>query len=189
MVFMARLVPLLISLLLAACQTNTQEGVFNKALVSVKTAKGVCYVNGSPFSGTLIETSAKGDTLVVENFVEGRENGEWKKFYSRGVRKEVRHYRRGKKNADYLAWWENGQPQLLYHFKDGEYEGILKEWDENGQLVKESTYVAGYEEGPQKAWYPNGKVRSNYVVLNGRRYGLLGTKNCINVSDSVFAEL
>ena len=25
----------------------------------------------------------------------------------------------------------------------------------------------------------------NYVIKNNRRYGLLGTKNCINVSDSI----
>ena len=37
-----------------------------------------------------------------------------------------------------------------------------------------------------KYFYNNGKVRSNYLVINGKRYGLLGTKNCVNVKDSIF---
>ena len=28
--------------------------------------------------------------------------------------------------------------------------------------------------------------KSNYFIKNDRRYGLLGTKNCENVSDSIF---
>jgi hypothetical protein len=38
----------------------------------------------------------------------------------------------------------------------------------------------------QTWWYDNGKVKSNYRIIEGRRFGLLGTKNCINVSDSIF---
>ena len=47
------------------------------------------------------------------------------------------------------------------------------------------SYYKGYESGGQKVWYPNGLIKSNYIMKNGRRYGLLGTKNCINVKDSI----
>jgi antitoxin component YwqK of YwqJK toxin-antitoxin module len=47
-------------------------------------------------------------------------------------------------------------------------------------------YQKGHEEGEQKWWYDNGKIKANYIIKDGRRYGLLGTKNCINVSDSIF---
>jgi antitoxin component YwqK of YwqJK toxin-antitoxin module len=46
-------------------------------------------------------------------------------------------------------------------------------------------YEAGIEVGQQRQWYDDGSVRSNYVMKNGRRFGLLGTKNCINVKDSL----
>ena len=82
---------------------------------------------------------------------------------------------------------ENGNIKFEFHFKDDEYEGICRTWNNKGILTQESNYVAGHEEGAQKAWYDNGKVRSNYVIKAGRRYGLLGTKNCKNVSDSVFS--
>ena len=49
-------------------------------------------------------------------------------------------------------------------------------------------YVKGHEEGSQKMYYDNGKIRSNYTIIAGRRYGLLGTKNCVNVADSVFVD-
>ena len=29
------------------------------------------------------------------------------------------------------------------------------------------------------------KNKSNYIIKNNRRYGLLGTKNCVNVSDDL----
>ena len=37
-------------------------------------------------------------------------------------------------------------------------------------------YVNGYESGSQKLWFNNGEVKSNYVIKNNRRYGLLGLK-------------
>ena len=67
------------------------------------------------------------------------------------------------------------------------YEGERKEWNNEGNLIYLATYKKGQEEGPQKLWYDNGKIRANYIIKNGKRYGLLGTKNCKNVSDSIFA--
>ena len=46
-------------------------------------------------------------------------------------------------------------------------------------------YIKGKEVGRQQLWYDDGGVRSNYVMLNNRRYGLLGTKNCVNISDEI----
>ena len=66
-----------------------------------------------------------------------------------------------------------------YNLKDDEYNGSLKEWNRKGQIIKSFNYVNGYENGSQKLWFDNGEVRSNYVIKNNRRYGLLGTKNCI----------
>ena len=69
--------------------------------------------------------------------------------------------------------------------KDDEYYGEMKEWTIDGKLFHLAHYVNGQEEGIQKMWYENGKIRANYVIIKGKRYGLLGTKNCRNVSDSI----
>ena len=37
----------------------------------------------------------------------------------------------------------------------------------------------------QQFWYNDGEIKSNYIIKNKRRYGLLGTKNCVNVSNSI----
>lgn len=84
------------------------------------------------------------------------------------------------------AWWENGNKQLHYFFEADEYTGTCREWNENGLLVKQIHYLSGHEERAQQWWYDNGKIKANYIIKDGRRFGLLGTKNCINVSDSIF---
>ena len=52
--------------------------------------------------------------------------------------------------------------------------------------IEEFNYKMGREFGSQKVWYLDGKIKSNYIIKNNRRYGLLGTKNCTNVSEEVF---
>jgi Uncharacterized protein conserved in bacteria len=81
---------------------------------------------------------------------------------------------------------DNGNIKISGSFLKGENNGEYKEWNRDGGLVKEMHYKLGYEEGSQKQFYDNGKIRSNYVVSHGKRYGLLGTKNCVNVTDSIF---
>ena len=43
-------------------------------------------------------------------------------------------------------------------------------------------YVDGKEEGSQKMWQINGKIRANYHVKNGERFGLIGLKKCYTVN-------
>lgn len=160
----------------------------NKAqAVDFKIINGILMEGNSPFNGTLFllfpETS---DTAELCSYYNGKEDGEWKKFYPSKKLKEQRYFKNGSKTGEYLAWWENGNKQLQYFFEADEYQGECKEWNETGFLNKIMTYNKGHEEGHQQWWYDNGKVKANYFIKNGRRYGLLGTKNCINVSDSIF---
>ena len=156
----------------------------NKANVILKASKGVWLINDRPFTGTVFELSKEGDTLSLSGYEDGLEHGQWKTFYNNHQLQTIRYYDHGKKTSELKSWYENGQLQVVATFKNDEYDGVLKEWDDQGNLLKELTYRMGHENGPQHAWHPNGKVRSNYTVIEGRRYGLLGTKNCTNVSDN-----
>lgn len=109
-----------------------------------------------------------------------------KKYYPNKQLMEIREFRNNMKNGKQIAYWDNGNMRFEFTAIDDAYEGELKEWDYNGHLFHLGHYKKGQEEGVQKLWYDNGKIRANYVILNGRRYGLLGTKNCKNVSDSIF---
>ncbi|CAG5008531.1 hypothetical protein DYBT9275_04294 [Dyadobacter sp. CECT 9275] len=148
---------------------------------------GILYHKDQPFTGKVLHWySGTHDTAAVSGYLNGREHGIWKKYYADGTPQETRYFDHGDKTGNYLVWWENGRKKLEYRFEHDEYEGTCREWSSTGVLIKEMNYTRGYEEGPQRMFYDNGKIRSNYVILNGRRYGLLGTKNCVNVTDSVF---
>jgi antitoxin component YwqK of YwqJK toxin-antitoxin module len=198
--FMAQQAPFRNSILLMlftvffGCNTNAPKNpisiplqLFNKSEQQFSFNNGLLLVNNKTFSGTLFtlfpETK---DTSTIENYVSGKEHGEWRKYYPSNKIKEKRFFTNGKKTGEYIVWWENGNKQLQYFFTNDEYEGTCKEWNETGFLNKIMNYKKGHEDGHQQCWYDNGKIKANYIIKDGRRYGLLGTKNCINVSDSIF---
>lgn len=148
---------------------------------------GIVYLNSQLFSGTAFTLFPNSkDTAIIASYLNGKEHGIWKRFYLNGSLKEKRNFENGKKVGEYATWWENGKLQQQFNLQDDEYEGLCKEWNSNGVLIRAMNYKKGHEDGQQQLFYDNGKVRSNYFIVNGRRYGLLGTKNCVNVSDSIF---
>lgn len=151
---------------------------------------GVMYYQSSPFSGKLYALYSNNlDTAFVHSYFSGKEEGEWRSFYEDGQMKELRFFSNGKKTGRYLVWWPNGKPFMQYQLENDEYQGTCKEWNEKGLMVKQMNYQQGHEVGSQKWWYDNGKIKANYIIQDGRRFGLLGTKNCINVTDSIFKNL
>jgi antitoxin component YwqK of YwqJK toxin-antitoxin module len=110
----------------------------------------------------------------------------YKKYYPNHQLMEYREYRNNMKNGKQIAYWDNGNKRFEYSAKNDASEGALFEWDYNGRLFHLAHYLEGHEEGVQKLWYEDGKIRANYIIRKGRRFGLLGTKNCKNVSDSIF---
>lgn len=175
------------------CNNNQQKKPpflpvkINIADINLTLINGIANVNGQPFSGTIyLLYSNTRDTAEIRNYVQGNENGEWKKYYAGGKLREKRTFTNGQKTGSYLTWWPNGKLQQQYFFDKDAYEGTCREWTETGLLIKEMNYSKGYEAGTQRAWWDNGKIKSNYCIIEGRRFGLLGTKNCINVSDSIF---
>lgn len=109
-----------------------------------------------------------------------------KKWYPNNKLMEERTYINDMKNGPQIAYWDNGNKRFEFVAVDDRCEGELREWDYNGKLFHLAHFKNGQEEGEQKLWYENGKIRANYIIISGRRYGLLGTKNCKNVSDSIF---
>lgn len=110
-----------------------------------------------------------------------------KAYFPSGKIREIRHLQNGVRQGLQTAFWENGKKRFEYTATNDAYEGELKEWSENGQLFHLAHYKNGQEEGVQKMWHANGKIRSNFVIIKGRRYGLLGTKNCKNINEKLLA--
>jgi antitoxin component YwqK of YwqJK toxin-antitoxin module len=122
----------------------------------------------------------------MEGYINGLLTGICKKWYRNKQLMEMRNYSKGQKNGVQIAYWENGNKRFEFIAQHDAYEGELKEWNYNGKLFHLAHFVNGQEDGEQKLWYDNGKIRANYVIISGKRYGLLGTKNCKNASDSIF---
>lgn len=160
---------------------------YNQEAIQLTNDGGTYKLYSKLFSGIIYQLGANTkDTIAIGSFIDGKEDGEWRKYYPNQQLMEKRYYSRGNKTGTFEGWWPNGNKRLLYNFANGEYNGNCKDWSDKGVLVSNMNYVNGYENGLQQQFYENGKVKANYMMLDGRRYGLLGTKNCVNVSDSIF---
>lgn len=145
------------------------------------------YYKNEKFDGVIFDIDPiTKDTIFVETYSDGLLHGISRKWFSKDHLMEQREYAKGQKHGKQTAFWENGNKRFEYTAVNDVCEGEMKEWTVEGNLFHLANYVKGQEEGTQKLWYENGKIRANYVIVNGRRYGLLGTKNCKNVSDSIF---
>lgn len=141
---------------------------------------------GVPFTGKVFkQDSVSGDTLYIENYQLGLKHGSFKRFYPNHLLFEKREYKMGKKQGLHQAYWEDGKLAFEYQLENDVYHGSLKSWNRQGQMIKSLNYSRGQQLGHQQLWDDNGEIRTNYIIKNNRRYGLLGTKNCVNVSDSI----
>ena len=53
-----------------------------------------------------------------------------------------------------------------------------KTWFADGRPYRVFHFLRGQEQGEQRMWYADGTPRAAYVVRDGRRYGVLGSKGC-----------
>jgi antitoxin component YwqK of YwqJK toxin-antitoxin module len=174
--------------LLISCRPpqSTSEKIAHADKLKLAQKGKIKYYKDKPYTGGVFKLdSLSGDTLLIENYWEGHKHGDFKRFYAHNQLFEKRSYRKGKKEGVHLGYWDNGNLAFEYHLKNDVYHGSLRGWNSAGQIIKWLNYDQGQESGRQQLWNDNGTIRTNYVIKNNRRYGLLGTKNCINVSDSL----
>ncbi|GAB3771304.1 hypothetical protein GCM10028818_09950 [Spirosoma horti] len=192
MAIMARLVPGRSSKIwwlagaLVACQPSSETPVYIDAnKCSIQVSEGITSIQGNPVSGIIFTTDTQGDTLFTVPFRNGKENGLAHFFYPGKRRQAERLYVNGWKEGTHQGWYPNGRLQFEYHFHNDLFEGSYREWFPNGKLFRNMHYEKGEESGVQQSWYTTGKVKTNYIIKDNRRYGLLGTKHCKNVADSI----
>ncbi len=195
---MIKILACFILFLVYSCTNNNSKDItFNEQKVlekyilkssrEVSIKNDVVFLNEKKYNGFLYELHPDTkDTISVEGYLNGVLHGICKKWYPNKKLLEERFYNHGKKNGKQNAYWKNGNKKFEFIAKNDAYEGEMREYTFDGKLIHLATYANGQEEGTQKLWYDNGKIRANYVIINGKRYGLLGTKNCKNVSDSIF---
>jgi len=110
----------------------------------------------------------------------------------------------GSPYSGYLKNTPGKSPKFLFAMKDGKQNGIQKGWHPNGKLSYEYVCVKGERQNLYEEFYPNGqkqilieyvggkekaktvwdyegKVIVNYVIKDGRYYGLLGSSQCMTI--------
>jgi len=143
------------------------------------------YYGNSFFTGHQYALFNTGDTQFVYSFFNGVEEGVQKRWYDNRQLAEQRFFINGKKEGLQQAWWPDGKQKFIYTADADRFIGEEKEWNSAGQLNKFFHYAGGQEEGSQRMWWDDGSVRANYVVRNGKKYGLIGIKLCVNPYDSI----
>lgn len=146
------------------------------------------YYQNKYFTGYRFLLYHPGDTAFVQSYFNGVEESYQRKWYANRQIAEERFYINGKKEGIHKGWWPDGKEKFVFEAINNEYEGEFKEWYASGVLAKQFHYVNGQEEGSERLWGDNGTVRANYVIRNGKKYGLIGLKTCANPYDSVIAK-
>jgi antitoxin component YwqK of YwqJK toxin-antitoxin module len=149
------------------------------------THEDTVYCRDKYFTGYQFSLYPNADTEFVKSYFNGVEEGIQKKWYSNKQLAEERFYINGKKEGTHQGWWPDGKQKFIFEVLNDEYNGEFKEWFFSGLLAKQFHYVNGREEGSQRLWWDNGTVRANYVIRNGKKYGLIGLKICDNPYDSI----
>ena len=106
-------------------------------------------------------------------------------WYADGQPAEERTFIANREAGVHRGWWPNGTPRFVYAYAHGVLHGTSREWFPSGALWREQNYVDGHESGRQRLYWEDGRVRASYVVISGRRYGLMGAKGCATRADSV----
>jgi antitoxin component YwqK of YwqJK toxin-antitoxin module len=174
-------------LILIFCLFSLRIDAQPKVLSSKNTAfqrkDDILFYQNKPFTGT-IEDKKAGKIIFKESYLNGKQDGESIQWYLNGQMAEKRIFKENRKEGKHLGWWEDGKLRFEYFFNKDMPIKHHREWYPNGQLFTSFHYnSSGQPEGSQQMWFDNGKIRANYVVKNGRRYGLYGSKGCMGENE------
>lgn len=166
-------------------ETVQTKNYIDAAQADIRTKRGVTYLGRLPLTGIVYSLGAGGDTTMTVPYVNGKESGIARAWYDSGKLKELRLFVDGKKSGTHYGWYESGARRFEYSYHNDEFDGAYNEWLPDGKPLLALHFKDGHESGLQQTWFENGTIKSNYLIKNGRRYGLLGTNTCVTVSDSI----
>ena len=144
----------------------------------LSTINGVVMLGGHALNGHILEHHDNGGLKRDAEYRNGKLNGVARGWHENGRLDYVRRYVAGTEQGTHEGWYDNGSRRFEFHFNDGVSEGEAKQWYRNGKPYTLFHFVAGQESGQQQMWDADGNLRANYVIRDGRRYGLPGSVGC-----------
>jgi hypothetical protein len=143
---------------------------------------GVYYLKGQLFSGYLKSFHGNGIVKAVQSFHQGKQEGWAYEYFENGKPLSKRYYHLGEKDSVHTGWWDNGNTRFVYHFKNGVYDGSFEEYYYIGKPLKKISYYNG-NDSFGTGWRENGKIFMNYIMKDGRRYGVMNAQPCYSLKN------
>lgn len=112
----------------------------------------------------------------------GKLNGLVLEWFPDGAKKTRKVFKEGFEDGIQKGWHTTGFISYEYEAEQGKILNVYKEYFPNGNMQIEKKYEDGVEVA-NKILNLNGKVIANYVLKNGRYYGLMGSGNCVTVTN------
>lgn len=156
-----------------------------KQLLQLIPAKGLVFYKNEPFTGTSLEHYKNGQMAVSIDYLNGKKEGFYKKWFGDGQLSFESQYVVGRKDGESKSWWKNGHLRSVANFENGVAQGQQKQWYKSGAKFKVIQLVDGKEKGLQQSWRENGKIYNNYEAKNGRIFGLKRANLCYALDDEV----
>lgn len=75
--------------------------------------------------------------------------------------------------------WPNGNLRRSFDMRNDVRDGEYRTFTIDGKAYELKHFVDGREDGLQQAWDERGQLYLNYIVKDGRRYGLVNAKPCL----------
>lgn len=154
-------------------------------------------------TGQLKESGKYYELLVIDSIsYQYIEDGPKKVMYPSGALERSEEYILGKKNGDFIKYFEDGAIKDRQHFTDNELNGLVESFDnnkkqtmqvsytlvevdgklkglkhgvekswQNGQLVHQTQYERGLEQGERLSYHPNGQLATITRMKNGKLEG------------------
>lgn len=135
---------------------------------------------GQPFTGEIIDRRDP-RYLQKTSYEGGLRHGLAYAWYGDGSLAYERRFVAGLRQGLHVGFWPDGSPQFRYRYIDDVFVGEQQSYYRGGTPLELRTYRAGQEEGRQQIWDSQGRLSSNYIVKGGRRYGLVGSFDCVTV--------
>jgi antitoxin component YwqK of YwqJK toxin-antitoxin module len=112
------------------------------------------------------------------NYVNGRKEGTWTKFFPDGGVQLKGTYNNNRPQGTYTRYYPNGKIAEQGDFQANGYKGLLLRYHENGQLAYRANFNnQGQESGKVSYYHPNGKLALSYTVKNGQVQGQVARYN------------
>jgi antitoxin component YwqK of YwqJK toxin-antitoxin module len=127
-------------------------------------------------TGEMRKDTAYAASAIIEQgeYVDGRKDKLWIRYYPNGNVQSKIFYENGKPNGLYELYYSNGQLEEQGHWNRNKNTGDFKRFFDNGVIMQHFQFADnGKRNGEQLYYHPNGEVEVVVNMIDGKENGSL----------------